>query len=123
MLAREVLGGAVGPAEHDGHRELAARHVAHLGRLVDHLVHGEEGEVVRHPLDDGPEARDRRAHARAREAELGDGRVADPLGPVLGEEALRDLVGPVVLAHLLAHEEDPPSLAISSSRALPRASR
>src|SRR5690606_4805271 len=48
----------------------------------------------------------RRAHAEAHEAELGDGRVDHPLRPVLVEQPARHLVGAVVGADLLAHEED-----------------
>jgi hypothetical protein len=43
--------------------------------------------------------------ADAREACLGDGRVDDAALAELLEQALADLVGPLVVAHFLAHEE------------------
>ena len=48
----------------------------------------------------------RGADADADEAALGDRRVDDPLLAELLQQALRDLVGAVVVADLLAHEED-----------------
>src|SRR5713226_8130087 len=62
-------------AEDDGHLELAARHVVHLGGLVHHLVHGQRDEVAEHHVDDRPHAGHGGAHADAGIAGLGDRRV------------------------------------------------
>ena len=48
----------------------------------------------------------RRADADAGEAVLGDRRVDDALGAEFLQQALRDLVGALVLGDLLAHDED-----------------
>ncbi len=48
----------------------------------------------------------RGADADAGEARFGDGRVDDPLVAELVEQALGHLVGALVVADLLAHDED-----------------
>jgi hypothetical protein len=70
-----------GPAEHHRHRELAARHVEHLGGRVDDLVHRQQREVPGHELDDRAQAHHRRADAHAGEAQLGDRRVDHARSP------------------------------------------
>jgi len=102
VLGRQVLGRAVGPAEHDGHGNLAARHVEHLGGVVDHLVDGHQGEIEGHELDDGPQPRHGRPHAETGESFLGDGRVHHPPGAERVPQPLADLVSAVVLGHFLA---------------------
>src|SRR6266852_5598246 len=49
-------------AKDDGHLDLAAGHVVHLGGLVHHLVHGQRDEVAEHHVDDRPHAGHRRPH-------------------------------------------------------------
>jgi hypothetical protein len=67
--------GAAFGADHHGHGGLAAEHVAVLGALVGDLVHGQRGEVDVHDLGDGAHAGHRRAHRRAADGRLGDGRI------------------------------------------------
>jgi hypothetical protein len=105
-----VLGGdarrrAVRAAEHDRAAHLAAGHVERLGGGVDDVVDRLHGEVEGHELDDRLQARHRRADAEAGEAVLGDRRVDHALRPELLQQALGDLVGALILADLLAHEE------------------
>ena len=103
---REAARHARGAAEHDRDGELAARHVPHVGGVVDDLVDGDPGEAEGHELDDRAEAHHRGADADAGEAFLGDRRVDHAAGAELVEEALADLVGPVVLGDLFPHQED-----------------
>ncbi len=84
--------------EDDRAAHLSAGHVERLGGRVDDLVDRLHGEVEGHELDDRPQARERGADAEAREAVLGDRRVDDPLRAELLQQALRDLVGALVLA-------------------------
>ena len=106
VLGRQLRAGAGGRADHERHADLAAEHLAHLGRVVHDHVHGHEDEVDRHDLDDRPQAEHRGAHAGADEALLGDRRLAHAPRAVLRVEAGRDLVGALEAADLLAHEED-----------------
>ena len=125
VLGGDARGRAVGPAEHDRAAHLPARHVERLGRRVDDLVDRLHGEVPGHELDDRPQARHGRAHADAGKPLLGDGRIDHALRPELLEQALADLVGALVLRHLLAHQEHVRRRAASpppSRRAAPRAS-
>ena len=68
-----------GRAHHHRHLRHAARHVGHLGRVVDELIHGQEEEVGVLHVGDGAEAGQRRAHRDARQPQLGDRGVEDPL--------------------------------------------
>jgi hypothetical protein len=102
----ELAPGAVVAAEDDRASPLAARHVEHLGRVVEDRVGRDEAERPAHELDDGLEPVHRGPDAHAREPVLGDRAVDDALGPELVEHALADLVRAVVLGDLLADQED-----------------
>ena len=69
------------------------------------MINGLHGKVEGHELTDGAHAVEGGADGHAGEARLGDGRVNDPLVAVLAPQALGDLVGAVVLGHLLADDE------------------
>ena len=106
VLRRQLQRGAVGTAKHDRDVELAARHVEHLRRGIEHLVEREHGEVPRHELDDRTQADHRRADAHAGESELGDRRVDDAHLAEFLEQSLRYLVRALVDGDFLSHEED-----------------
>ena len=105
VLGADAGGGTIGAAEHDGAAHLAARHVERLGGGIDDVVDGLHGEVEGHELDDGLQAREGRTHREAGEAMLGDRRVDDALRAELVQHALADLVGALILADFLAHQE------------------
>ena len=73
--------------------------------MIDDLVEGHGAEVPGHELDDGSEPHHGRAHADAREALLGDGRVDHPAGAEALEEPFGHLVRALVVPDLLAHQE------------------
>ena len=73
----------------------------------DDLVDRQTGEVDVHQLDDRPQAGERGADARADDPELADRRLADALGPELGEQAGGHLERAAVLGDVLAHDQDP----------------
>eukprot|EP01051_Picozoa_sp_SAG22_P009210 SAG22_NODE_751_length_7449_cov_14.062721_4_plen_193_part_00 len=106
VLGGHGLGGTVRAAENDRAGDLTPGHVVGLGSAVDNLIDGLHREVPRHELADGLEALERRADGDAGEAGLCDRRVDDALGPELVVKPFGDLVGPVVLADLLADHED-----------------
>ena len=106
MLGGDAGRRAVRPAKHDGAVHLAAGHIERLGRGIDDLVDRLHGEVPGHELDDGLEPRKGRADADAGKAMLGDWRVDHAPLAELVEQALADLVGALILADFLAHEED-----------------
>ena len=58
---------------------LAAEHVVDLARLIDDLVHRDEGERDLPPIHDRPKARARRADGDAGQGRLGDRRGVDAL--------------------------------------------
>ncbi|KIU01394.1 hypothetical protein QU38_01860, partial [Staphylococcus aureus] len=111
VLRRNARGGAVGPAEHDRATHLAAGHVVGLGRRVHDVVDRLHREVEGHELDDRLEAAHRRPRTQAGKAIFGDRRVDHALGTELLEQALRDLVGALILGDFLAHHEDARILA------------
>ena len=82
-----MLAAAAGCADrcthHQRHRDLPARHVTHLGDVVDDLVGGQQKKVAVLHVDDGPHAHHRRAAGDAEEAEFGDGRVDHAIGELL----------------------------------------
>ena len=86
--------------------QLATRHVAQRGGVVDHLIECEQAEVDRHHLDDGPHAAEGGSDPRADEARLGERRVADALGAELVEQAEADGEGAAIAADVLPHQED-----------------
>ncbi len=105
LRARRPAGTAL-RADRQRHLDLAARHVAVLGRLVDDLLERERQEVLVHDLDDRAHARHRRADARADDRHLGDRRVAHALRAELVEQPLRDAHRAAHLGDVLAHDED-----------------
>ena len=70
--------------------------------MVDRL----HGEVEGHKLDDRLQAAHRRACAYAGKTILGDRGVDDAAIAELFQQALRHLVGALILRHFLAHHED-----------------
>lgn len=96
----------ISTSEDNWHVDNAPGHVEGLGGGVDDLVDGLHGEVEGHELEDGPEVVEGRPHRQPCEPHLRDGRVDDPLVPVLLPEPPGDLVGAVVLSHLLTHDEN-----------------
>ena len=91
VLGAEAQAGAVGRPQHERQRHLAVGHVAGLGDLVDDHVPGHREEVGEHQLGDRAQAGHRRAHRRADDRLLADRRVADAVGPELGEQAFGQL--------------------------------
>ncbi len=70
------------------------------------MVDGLHGEVPGHELHDRLQPRKGGADANAGKAIFGDGGVDDTRGPELVEQALRHLIGPLILGDLLTHDED-----------------
>ena len=106
VLGGDARGRTVRAAEDDRRAHLAARHVERLGGRIDDLVDRLHGEVEGHEFDDRLQPGHRRADADAGKAVLGDRRVDDAPRPEFLQQALRDLVGALVLGDLLAHDED-----------------
>ena len=106
MLRRELSSATGGHADDERNAELAARHVAQRGGIVDDLIQGEQAEVDRHHLHDRPHAADGCADARTDEGRLGERRVAHALRPELLEQSFAARVRAAVAAHILTHEED-----------------
>ena len=102
-----VLGGG-GPAGADGgsddHRDifLSAGHVAHLGHLIDNLIHSHQHKVREHNLHDGPHARKGHADAHANNAGLADGGILHPQITVLLIQSLGAAPSAVTHADVLA---------------------
>jgi hypothetical protein len=76
-----------------------------LGGVVDDLVDGQQAEVDRHDLHHRPQPQHRGPDRHPGESFLGDGGVADPAGPELGEQPGGDLVGALEDADLLTDQE------------------
>ena len=104
MLGRDQPGGAAGQADDDGHARLSAGHVAHLGGLVDDLVHRAGDEIDIHDLDHRAHAGERGAHAEADNARLRDGGLEDAVRPLV-HDALGDGIGAAMGDHVLADDE------------------
>ncbi len=85
--ALRVLAAAAGRADrgaHDQrHLDLPARHVAHLGDIVDDLVERQQEEVAVLDVGDRPQAHHCRAAGDTEEAEFRDGRIDHAIGESL----------------------------------------
>ena len=90
--------------EHDRHLDLAAAHVGDVGRLVDDLRPGFEGEAAGADGDDRVETRHRGADAHSAKAELGDRRTQDAR-PELVVQRL-DVLGVEQAAEARAADDD-----------------
>ena len=106
MLRGKLAACAGRHADHQRHAELAARHVAHRGRVVEDLIEREQAEIHRHHLDDRAHAGHGRADPRPDEAGLRERRVANALGAELVQQALAHGVAAAIAADILAHQED-----------------
>src|ERR1043166_7879355 len=96
---------AVRAAKRNRNIKLSARHHEHVGRVVDHLIEGDEGKTERHKLDDRPQPDHRRANAQTGETVLANWCVDDALGTETVEQPGADLVSAVVFGHFFAHQE------------------
>jgi len=85
--------------------EVATAHVVGLGRGVDDVVNGLEGEVESHELDDWAESVEASANTDTSETGFSNWSVPDSLASVLVKHSFGDLVCSVVLCDLLTHEE------------------
>ena len=106
-VSRPHVGPAIGRTpHHDGHIDEPTRHVADTGGVIDQLIKCHRVEGPEHELHDRPHAQHGGSDAHADEAGLRNRGVHDALVAPLVPEALGDLVGPVVLGHLLTHDDD-----------------
>ena len=80
MLRRRAAPRAHRRAQDHRHFELAAGHVVNLGRLIDHLVHGQRDEIAEHDVHHRAHAGHRRADASPAMPGFGDRRIDDALG-------------------------------------------
>ena len=100
----ELVASALGHADHQRHGDLAAEHVADVGRAVDDLVEREQREVDRHQLNHWPQPAHRGAHGDPDDRVLRDRRIAHaPLAELL-QQTGRDLEGPAEHTDVLAHQ-------------------
>src|SRR6059036_64689 len=106
MLGPQLVRRRARAPDHDGDAELSSGHVADLRRVVDDLIHRQEGKVERHHLDDRAESRHGRPDGQAGEAQLGDRRVHDATRTKFFQEPLADLEGALVIGHILPYQED-----------------
>ena len=97
--------GADSGADDERNARLLVREVPVLRRLVDERVDDETEEVAEHDLDDGAQALDRGAERGARERELGDRRVDDPVVAEALDETRRDVEDSTGL-DVLADQDD-----------------
>ena len=105
MLRGELPPGTGRHADHERDAELAARHMADGGGVIDDLVEREQAEVDGHHFDDRQHAVQRRADARADERRLGQRRVAYALLAEFRQQSLAHGVAAAVAPDVLAHEE------------------
>jgi hypothetical protein len=98
--------GALGHPHDDGHGELVAEHVAHLGDLVDDAVHGAGDEIHEHDLHDGTQAAGGGARRERGQAGLADRGVDDAPGAELLEQVAARAEGSAGQPHVLADEKD-----------------
>ena len=105
--------------EHDeGHLDLAAEHVAHLGGVVEKLVHADADEVHEHQLGDGAHAGGGGADGGADEGGFGERGVQHALVAELLDQAARgaeraapgvndaQVLAAGAAGDLLAHDDD-----------------
>ena len=104
MLGSAALAGAALCPQDERNGQLTAGHEMRLRRLVDELIESERQEVDEHDLDDGTQARLRRADRDAADGRLADRRVADALGAELLRESCGRSPGPA-FGHVLAQDE------------------
>src|SRR6266851_1619916 len=106
VLRGQLVARAAGHPDHHRHLDLAAEHVADLGRVVHDLVVGDQGEVDRHHLDHRPQPEHRRADRRADDDLFSDGCVDHALRAELVEQSLGDAVSATELADVLPDQVD-----------------
>src|SRR5215813_8456165 len=106
MRGSKLMRRAVRAAEGDRYVELTATHRQHIGRVVHHLVEGDEREAKSHELNDRAQSDHGGPNPESGKSIFGNGRVDNSFWPETFEQTLRDFVGTLVLRHLLAHEEN-----------------
>ena len=107
MLGGELTTGAGRHPDHQRHRELIARHVAHGRRVVEDLIERQQAEIDRHQLNNGTHAGHGRADAGAGEAGFRQRRIADAIGTEFCQQTLAHGIAAAIPADILAHQENP----------------
>src|SRR5437773_5840426 len=79
MLRRSPQTRADHGANHQGTHGFAAEHIPELGRLVEDLIETDAHKINEHELDNGAQARSRRADSGADEGGLRNGGVHNPV--------------------------------------------
>ena len=101
------VGAAVGRAADDDRAiDQPAGHVAHVGGVVEDLVERDRVKRPEHQFHHRANTEHGRTDTGADETGFTDGGVDDAFGAEFFEQAFRDLVGPVKLGDLFAHEDD-----------------
>ena len=85
--------------------DLAARHIKLLGGGINDLVNRLHGEIKGHEFNDRLETGKRRPDPDPGKPVFGNRSVDYPLVAKFVQKPLRDLVGPLLLRHFLAHDE------------------
>ena len=105
MLRRDLPPAAGRHADHQRHRELAARHVRDRRGVVDDLIERQQAEIHGHDLDNRPHPGQRRADPGADKGALRQRRIANALLPEFVEQALGHGVAAAVAPDILAHQK------------------
>ena len=106
MVGGGTVADADAAAEDHRHPQPAARHVAHLGDLVDDLAEGVEDEIGKHEVDHRAGASHCRATGKPHEATLANRRVAEALRAILGKQPRCRGEVAATDANPLPHHED-----------------
>ena len=106
MLSRHTRRRTIRPTKHNGAAHLPSRHIQRLGRRIQNMINRLHREIEGHELNNRPQPGKGRPHRHAGKAMLSNRHIQHPLGAKLIQQPLADLIGALILAHLLAHQED-----------------
>ena len=107
VIERTVDRAAPRHADHHRHAPRAIRAIAHPSGFVDDLLESGRAEVRELHLGDGQEAAQRGADGNTDDARFRDGRVDDPIGAELFDEAVGHAEDAAAHADILAEEDEP----------------
>src|SRR6266550_5721671 len=106
MRGAKLMRGSVRSAKRDRDIELTPRHREHVRRVIHDLIECDERKAERHKFNDRPQSDHRCANSQPCKAVLADWGINDSTRSKSLKQPMAYLVGTLIFADFLTHQEN-----------------